>query len=805
VDFEKLGAFYLGRRYDIDAAAISPDLVLYDSRDLVTHALIVGMTGSGKTGLGVTLIEEAAIDGVPAIVIDPKGDLTNLLLTFPDLRPADFEPWVTEDEAARAGQSRAAFAAAQAGRWAKGLAEWGQDGARIQRLRDAAQFTVFTPGSTAGTPVSVLASFAPPPANADPEAFAERVQATVSSLLTLIGIEADPLKSRECILLSTILAEAWKGGRSPDLPALVHGLQQPPFTHVGVMDVESFFPQKDRFAFALAVNALLAAPGFEAWTRGEPLDVAALLRSTTGRPRVSIFSLAHLDDTHRMFFVTLLLNAVTAWMRSQSGTGSLRALVYMDEIFGFFPPVANPPSKPPLLTLLKQGRAAGLGVVLATQNPVDLDYKGLSNIGTWCIGRLQTERDKARVIDGLEAASAGARVDRSDVDRLLSRLSSRVFLLRNVHDEGLTLFHTRWALSYLRGPLDRDAIRALTAQSTEARHLEAPSVRESARRGTDAPREVTTADVTGTATGVRPMVGPGVPQFFAPAGQGADVWTPYLYAAATVRFVDRKLKLDAEQLVTRLTAVVDRPVPVDWNESFTTDLDPDELSATTPEGRFQTLPPAAAKSASYAAWTRQWTAWVGSNVSVEVLQSPSTGLVSQPGESERDFRARLQQSARETRDQGVGALRKKYAPRRDALEAKLMRARQAVSRETEQASSEKMHTAISFGATVFAAILGRGRSGTVGRATTMARGANRAVRAARDVERARETVAALEEDQRALEEAFRQDVVRIETITDAATETLERVIVRPRRNDIHTKVVGLVWYPGDAERVTAVR
>jgi hypothetical protein len=406
VDFEKLGVFYLGRKYEPGTGKASSDLVLYDSKDLVTHALIVGMTGSGKTGLGVALIEEAAIDGVPVIVIDPKGDLTNLLLTFPDLRPADFEPWVDEDEARRAGKSTADFAADQAARWKQGLADWGEDGARIQRLRDAVDLTIYTPGSTNGTPVSVLRSFAKPKVD-DDELLRGRVQTTISSVLALAGIDAEPVKSREHILLSTILLAAWRAGESPELATLIQRVQQPPMTRIGVMDVDSFFPQKDRFAFAMSINTLLASPGFAVWTDGAALDVASFLRTPAGKPRVSIFTMAHLDDSQRMFFVTLLLNATIGWMRGQSGTSSLRAMLYMDEIFGFFPPVANPPSKPPLLTLLKQGRAAGLGVVLATQNPVDLDYKGLSNIGTWWLGRLQTERDKARVLDGLEGANAG--------------------------------------------------------------------------------------------------------------------------------------------------------------------------------------------------------------------------------------------------------------------------------------------------------------------------------------------------------------------------------------------------------------
>ncbi len=423
-DFEKLGVFYLGRPYDWQQKKAQDGLILYDSKDLVTHAVCVGMTGSGKTGLCLALIEEAAIDGIPAILIDPKGDLANLLLTFPGLQPEDFRPWVNEDDARRKNLSVDDYARQQAELWQKGLASWGEDGARIQRLRDAADFAVYTPGSNAGIPLSILKSFAaPPPAiREDEELLRERIGTTATSLLGLLGIDADPIKSREHILIATILDTAWRQGQELDLAGLIQQIQTPPVKRVGVLDLDAFFPSKDRFALAMALNNLLAAPGFGAWLEGEPLDVANLLHTPEGKPRVAIVSIAHLNDAERMFFVSLLLNQVVGWMRTQSGTTSLRALLYMDEIFGFFPPVANPPSKTPLLTLLKQARAFGVGVVLATQNPVDLDYKGLSNTGTWFIGRLQTERDKARVLDGLEGAAgiAGQGFDRAELERILS-------------------------------------------------------------------------------------------------------------------------------------------------------------------------------------------------------------------------------------------------------------------------------------------------------------------------------------------------------------------------------------------------
>ena len=415
---EKLGSFYLGRNHDLAAGETSSESILYDSMDLTTHAVCVGMTGSGKTGLCLSLLEEAGLDGIPAIAIDPKGDLGNLLLTFPNLEASDCLPWIDESVARRKELTNEAFAEKTANLWKSGLASWGQDGERIRRYRNAVDMAIYTPGSSAGLPLTILKSFNAPPQAVmdDNDALRDRVQASTSGVLALLGIDADPVRSREHILLSNVLDRAWRAGRDLDLPSLIREIQKPPFERVGVVDLETFYPAKDRLELGMQLNNLLASPSFASWLEGEPLDVQKLLYTADGKPRLSILSIAHLNDSERMFFVTILLNEILSWMRSQPGTGSLRAILYMDEVFGYFPPVANPPSKKPMLTLLKQARAYGLGCVLATQNPVDLDYKGLSNAGTWFLGRLQTERDKARVLEGLEGASAQ--------DRKSTRLNS---------------------------------------------------------------------------------------------------------------------------------------------------------------------------------------------------------------------------------------------------------------------------------------------------------------------------------------------------------------------------------------------
>ena len=807
-DYEKLGAFYLGRPYDLKNKKTKDGILLYDSKDLVTHAVCVGMTGSGKTGLCIALLEEAAVDGIPAIIIDPKGDLSNLLLTFPDLKPEDFLPWVNEEDAQKKNLSTAEFAAQQSELWKKGLADWGQDGARIKRLRDAADFRVYTPGSNAGIPVSILKSFDAPPQTIvdDNELLAERINTTATSLLGLLGIAADPLKSREHILISNILGHAWKEGKSLDIAGLIQQIQSPPVKTLGAMEIDSFFPAKDRFELAMSLNSLLAAPAFASWMEGEPLDIQQILHTPEGKPRLAVFSIAHLNDAERMFFVSLLLNQTLGWMRAQSGTTSLRAILYMDEIFGYFPPTANPPSKQPLLTLLKQARAFGLGIVLVTQNPVDLDYKGLSNAGTWFIGRLQTERDKARMMDGLEGiASGGLKFDRNEMEQTLAGLGNRIFLVNNTHEEGTEIFETRWDMSYLRGPLTKSQIKVLMdpvkAQTAAA---SAPAAAAAAAGVAQVPSGVATvaAEMAKPAGTPRPTLPPGITEYFIPArgsaSQGASlVYHPAVLGVADVGYSDAKT-IDVSQHVSMLTPITSNPIPVDWSQSAVIDLPVDDLEKSPDEsGGFADLPSGASKVKSYDAWQKDFSTWLYRNQKLDLLESPSLNVASNPGESERDFRVRLQQLAREQRDAATEKLRLKYAPKFAALEEKKRRAEQAVEREAEQAKGQKFQTAISFGATLLSSFMGRKAISlsTLGRATTAAKGVSRSMKESEDVDRAQETVEAVSQQSADLDAQFKEETAGLDKSAAVQTEQLETVSLKPKKSNIAVKLVTLAWAP----------
>ena len=797
-DFEKLGLFYLGRDLDPVTKSRGTAPLLYDASDLVTHAVIAGMTGSGKTGLGIDLIEECAIDAVPVIAIDPKGDLGNVLLTFPRLAPEDFLPWVDQDEARRAGQTKEAFAAAEAAKWSKGLAEWGQDGRRIEKLRDAAEFALYTPGSAAGRPLSIVKSFAAPDPEIvnDAELLQDRVTTAATSVLTLAGVAAEPIKSREHVLIATLFSESWRAGRDLDLASLITQIQTPPIAKVGIVDLESFFPSKDRFALAMQLNQLLAAPGFQAWMEGETLDIDRLLYGLNGRPRVSVISIAHLDDQERMFFVSLLLNEIVGWMRSQRGTSSLRAVIYFDEIFGFLPPVANPPSKPPLLTLLKQARAFGLGIVVATQNPVDLDYKALSNAGTWLLGRLQTERDKARVLDGLEGASgtAGTSFDRSGIDRLLSSLSKRQFLLHNVHDARPTLFETRWTLSYLRGPLGREEIKRLTRRAAPVPAVPAvPAVPGVSSRVVTRSEPTSGTPGTSGTSGTAPILDPSIEQFFVPGGAN---FIPMLMGSARILYSDSKLGLDESRDVTVVTPITDAAVAVNWDEAEPADFKVNDLSKTAPAGAsFAPVPAAASKPKNYSTWQKDFAQWAAQTQSIELFKSSRAKLLSAPDESERDFRIRLQTAAREARDAALAKVREKYAARVAMLQDRIRRAEQTVQVQSEQATGAKMGAAVSVGAAIFGALLGRKAvsTGTLGRATTAARGMGRISKETQDVTRAAENVASLKAQLSDLEAQMQGDLQSMTDAWDVSSEPFERVLVKPKRGGVSVQLVALVW------------
>ncbi len=795
-DYESLGKFYLGREYNIREKELQDDLVLYDSKDLVTHGVVLGMTGSGKTGLCISILEEAAMDNIPAIIIDPKGDIANLLLTFPDLAPEDFRPWINEDDAAKKGVTPDEFAAKQAAMWKKGLASWGQSPDRIKSFRDKVDLSVYTPGSNAGLPVSILSSLDVPEFEVldDGEAFAERIESTVSSLLSLVGVDADPIQDPEHIMLSNIFSHAWRAGQGVTLETLIRHIQVPPFDKIGVMDLDAVYPEKDRFALAMKMNNLLASPGFATWLEGEPLDITRMMHTPEGKPRISIFSIAHLSDSERMFFVSLLLNQMLGWMRSQSGTTSLRALLYMDEIYGYLPPTGNPPSKKPMMTMLKQARAFGLGVLLATQNPVDLDYKALSNIGTWWLGRLQTERDKARVLDGLEGAAAqgDSTFNRSRMEELLAALGSRVFLMNNVHEDAPVVMHVRWVMSYLRGPLAKRQIKKLM----DPRRAKAKAAAEALP--TPSP-EVSAPAAAPTPQAMRPRLPKGADEYFVPVGAGVPPeeisYVPAVIRIGEVRFSDSKKGINGSDTMAMINKVEAGSGEIDWNVDLELPggLNIGQLSRAPLAGTsFSELPQTLIDSKLWSGMEKDLVDWLYGNHSALIFKSPLTGSYSNLGESEGDFRARLVHSAHEIRDEKVEDLRDSYEKKIKTIESRIARAMDTVSEQKAQASTAKMDTAMRIGGSILGAIMGR----KVGRSSRSAMsGASRAWKEGRDVARAEEKVEDYKDELDELESECAEEIEELKNAMDPMTEELEEIHLNPLKKNCSAKSVGVVWMP----------
>ena len=773
---ERLGSFYLGAEYDVSASETTDVPVHYDARDLTTHAVCVGMTGSGKTGLCVGLLEEAALDRVPAIIIDPKGDMGNLLLHFDELRPEDFEPWVNDDDARRKGMTKAEYAAKMATLWESGLASSGIGKERISALSDAVDYSVFTPGSTAATPINVLGSF-DPPENATDEELHETSQGVVAALLGLIGVEADPVTSREATFLAVLIEHFWSEGIVPDVAALVRAIPDPPVRQFGVFDVDSFFPEKDRFELAMRFNNLLASPNFGAWLEGTPLDISEIMYTPEGKPRHSIFYIAHLSDEERMFFVTLLLENLISWMRLQPGTTSLRALLYFDEIFGFLPPVAEPPSKRSLLTILKQGRAFGLGTVLVTQNPVDLDYKALSNAGTWFIGRLQSEQDQSRLLDGLkgsDAASSGT----TQIQSAIGKLKSRVFLLHNVHDDGPVLFHTRWAMNYLRGPLTRRQLGDL------------PNVTSATAVSGGADPESRTETRTSPPTSIRgsrsrPAMPKDVDERFL-AGRPGPL-TAKVGAEVTVTFFDRKYEFETQR--SELLLLDGESETLDWRLAEVIE-EPYELESSVEGAEFAgALPVAANTAAELRSAESDLDDHIYRTRSIELMHIPSLEVCQRPGESLAAFRGRAELAARELRDKELDKIRDRYDGKIGRLEERLRRKERDVADREADVSGRQQEEWIRLGETVLGMVLGGRRRGLGGsaskrRMTQTAR--QRLSRALADADDVRADIADLQSE-------LQDEVDEVTQKWAQVAQESEVHTVKPRRADVQIDFIGIVW------------
>jgi hypothetical protein len=838
---ERLGSFYLGAEYDLKAGERTEIPANYDARDLTTHAVCVGMTGSGKTGLCIGLLEEAAIDNVPAILVDPKGDITNLLLQFPELQPEDFKPWVNPDDARRKGQSVDEYSEFIADLWRNGLADWGTGPDRIRQLQESANFSIYTPGSDAGLPISILSSLAAPDLDFEEhaEAIRERINGTVLALLGLVGIKADPIRSREAILLSSIFEHFWSQNEDLDLTKLIMSIQNPPVRQLGVFDVDTFYPEKERFELAMAFNNLVAAPTFQAWMEGEALDIDQLLYAEDGKARHSVFYIAHLSDSERMFFVTLLLENVLTWMRRQEGTTSLRALLYFDEVFGFFPPTAEPPSKRPLLTLLKQARAFGLGVVLVTQNPVDLDYKGLTNAGTWFIGKLQAERDKDRVLQGLEGAIAEAGGDGGKVDynKLIGQLDSRIFLLHNVHEDEPVVFHTRWVMSYLRGPLTKPQVKELmkgrrgevgVAQPTRPRPKTAPA------SGSEQPASASAPAGPEGFSPTRPALAPNISQVFLPielseqeaireASQDAEedievtgvqlIYEPAVIGAAEVHFVDRKRDIDEQVEKILVNTVLDGLGGVDWSEAEALpvafrDLREDPERVEADKGPFYAPVPEQANTATeLKSIGKELSDWLYYNSRLPIAVHTELDIAQDPGETERAFKIRLKQAARERRDADVDALEDKYAARLDKLEDKLRKKEHELAADEADHRSRKQEELLGAGETVAGMLLGRRRS--LSRVTSKRRMTRKAKL---ELEETMDEIADAQEDVAELEAELKEAADEITQRWENATEDLTTEELKPRRTDVDVQMVAVAWLPswligykeGRRSRTTAV-
>lgn len=789
------GELFIGDRINAEGERTGPPILL-DSGDLTTHGVIVGMTGSGKTGLGVVLLEEALLSGIPVLALDPKGDLSNLALTFPNLDAASFAPWMDEGVARKEDKTTDQLAADTAALWSKGLASWGMDGGDIGKLKSAANPIIYTPGSNAGVPLDALGRLGAPDSD-DPSVRQDEADSTVSGLLGLVGIESDPLSGREHILMANLIIRAWDNGEDMDLPILLGQIMDPPMRRLGILELDTFFPAKDRQALAMKMNGLLASANFQAWSQGEPLDIQKMLWDENNKPRAAVVSLGHLEESERHFAITLILSRLISWMRNQSGTGELRCLVYIDEVMGLAPPVGNPSTKKPILTLLKQARAFGVGLVLSTQNPVDLDYKAISNAGTWLIGRLQTEQDKNRLVDGLRAADGG--VDVAEVERTISGLGKRQFILRTTKSSDLPLLTSRWAMSYLAGPLTRDQIKDLNQGYEPSQATQAASGSPSAGEDKPAPAladdESTMAPKTPKSTPVRYVHSAAPWLGSVGATPGGTRLTAALAARVKLLFDDTKSKLrhteewEAIIPLTGATLDLDKAVPVDFDDRDFLSDPPNGATYVLPEfdltARAITSAKTALKNELY------------SEEVVTLLNNPELKLWSRPGETPEDFAKRCEAAAEDGADEAAGKIRDKIEKKRDTLDAALAKLEDRVEELETQKEGKRSQQLVDIGSSILGGLLGgRKRSRSMASAARrMNSGRSQSANIASRLETAENRVADKVEDIEELEYDLREALIEIDDTWTEKASQVESVEIPLEKTDIKIEDFDLVWLP----------
>ncbi len=806
--------FFFGRVFDLKTKEVFADKpVYYDPADLTTHAVITGMTGSGKTGLGIILLEEAALQGIPAILIDPKGDLTNHLLHFPDLLPEDFEPWVDEDSARREGKTARQAAEGAASSWGKGLADWGIGKERIQALKDNVDYAVYTPGSTSAIPVSILASLRCPeiPWEENKEILRERISSTVTALLELIGIKnIDPVQSREHILLSNIFENAWSQGNDLDLESLILQTQSPPFEKLGVFSISKYYPEKDRFGLAMLLNNFLAAPAFKTWLEGQPLDISKFLSSPGGKPRHSIFYLAHLADAERMFFITLLYSAIETWMRSQSGTSGLRALVYFDEIVGYLPPIAVPPSKPLILRMLKQARAFGVGQVLSTQNPIDVDYKALSNAGTWMIGKLQTDQDKQRLLDGLESLTAN--LGRDYFDKAISGLGKRVFLLHNVHAKAPVIFTTRWAMNYLPGPITREKLAELNAMVGADKGTKGLVLGQKE----DETTPVSTAAATQMGKGMslgstsQPVLSSSVDVYYLPVNRvlsealndikakspGAPpspeyVYKPALLAQARVYYVDRTYNVDLEKVVTARIESMEKRGLVRWGDYLVEPFETSRFEAQPlPGARFGELVYPFDDEKNITDLSKDYVEWIARAKPLKILYNDDLKLIGEANESMEDFKARCLKETGQSSDAEKEKVRAKYAKQREAIALKLKREELEHDKDKQELNQRRLDEA-GKGIENVLKLLGSRKTNL---STSMTK-RRMTSSAKQDVKESEEMIVLYKKQLAELDAMMAKEMESAVANNDNVADAIREVSIVPLKKNILMEASGVVWVP----------